>query len=98
MLADVVGNNHHGEERDEGGEYQAVDENYQAGLAEILQLGALDFAVHLRERFFAAHGQHGMTESDEDGDDAEDQKSTAVGQPAQGARAEPEISRMRTRR
>ena len=89
MLADIVGNNHHREERDQRGEHQAIDENYQAGFAKILQLGAFDFAVHLRQRFFAAHGQHGMAESDEDGDDAEHVRKTAVGEPAQGAGAEP---------
>ena len=37
---------------------------------EVGELGVLDFAVHLRQRFFAAHGQHGMAQPDEDGDKA----------------------------
>src|ERR1700730_10612693 len=94
MLADIVGNNHHRKEGDQRGEHEAVDENYQPGFAKILQLGAFDFAVHLRKRFFAAHGQHGMTESNKDGDDAKGMRKTAVSQPAQGAGAKPEITRI----
>src|ERR1700686_5362979 len=97
MLADSAWNTHHREEGNEGGEHEAIDENYQPGFAEILQLGAFDFAVHLRKRFFAAHGQHGMAESDEDGDDAKHVRKTAVGQPYQRAGTEPEIARMRPR-
>ena len=39
-----------------------------AGFLQIRQLGMLDFAVHLRERFLAAHGQHRMAQADEDGE------------------------------
>ncbi len=38
-----------------------------------------------------------MTERDEDGDDAKHVRQTAVGQPSQGAGAEPEIARIRPR-
>src|ERR1700757_5298307 len=64
LRADAIGNHHHREERHEGSEEQAVDENYQPGLLKILQLGMLDFAVDLRQSFFAAHGEHGVAEAD----------------------------------
>src|ERR1700736_5267182 len=94
MLADIVGNNHHREEGDQRSEHQAVDENYQPSFAKILQLGAFDFAVDLGERFFAAHGQHGMAESNKNSDDAKGVRKTAVSQPSEGAGAKPEITRI----
>ena len=77
-LADVVGDDHHREERNQRGEHQAVDENDHAGFFEVGQLGVFDFAIDLGERFFAAHGQHGMAESDENRDDAEHVRQAAV--------------------
>ena len=62
---DAVGNDHHREKRDQRGEQQAVDENHQSGFFQILQLGMGDLAVDLRQGLFAAHGQYGMAEADE---------------------------------
>ncbi len=63
-----VGNNHYREERDQRGEQQAVNKNDQPGLFQVLQLGMLDFAVHLGQRLFTAHGQHRMPETDKQND------------------------------
>src|SRR5579872_111365 len=58
-----VGNNHDREERDQGREEETVDEDYEPGLFQILELGMLNFAVDLREGFFATHRQDRVTES-----------------------------------
>ena len=97
-LAHIVGNDHHREKRNERGEHQAVDENDQAGFAQVLELGAFDFAIHLGERFFSAHGQDGMAERDEDGDDAEHVWEAAVREPAERAGSQAQIAGMRPRR
>ena len=97
-LAHIIGNNHHREKRNQRGEHQAVHENYQPGFAQILELGAFDFAIHLREGFFAAHGQHGMAERDEDSDDAEHVRKTAVRQPTQSIGPQAQIMWRRPRR
>ena len=64
----VVGNDHHREERHQRGEEQAVQEDHQPGLLQVLQLGMFDFAVDLCQRLFAAHGQHGMAKPDQQHD------------------------------
>ena len=61
-----VRNDHHREERNQRGEHHAVDENHQRRFFQVRQLGMLDFAIDLRERFFAAHGQHRMPQAHED--------------------------------
>ena len=48
----------------------------------LTEFGAFDFAIDLRERFLAAHGQDGVTERDKDGDDAEHVRQRTVRQPA----------------
>ena len=68
IRANLVGDDHHREERNQRGEQQAVDENHQPGLLQVLQLGMFDLAVDLGQRFFAAHGQHGVPEADEEDD------------------------------
>ena len=73
---DIVGNDHHREERDQRGKQQAVDKNHQPGLLQVLQLGMFDLAIDLGQSFFAAHGQHGVPEADEEdnpGENAERQ-------------------------
>ena len=66
----VVGDDHHREERNQRREQQAVDENHQPGFFQVLQLGMLDLAVDLGQRLFAAHGQHGVAEANEEDDPA----------------------------
>src|ERR1700691_3612496 len=94
-LANVVGNDHHREEGNQRSENQAVNENDQTGLLEVQQLGAFDFAVHLRERFLAAHGQHGVSERDENRDDAEHVRQAAVRQPSKRAAGEVDVAGIR---
>ena len=58
----------------------------------------LNFAIDLSERFFAAHGQHGVTQSDENGDDAREMREmhdAGTVQPAHGVRAQFHIARVR---
>ena len=95
MLADIVRNDHHGKEGDERGEDQTVDEDDQPGLLEVRQLGAFNFAVDLRERFLAAHGQHGMAQGDENGEDAKHVRKAAVREPSERAGAQPQVARVR---
>src|SRR6202453_3600456 len=94
-LADVVRDDHHGEKRNQRCEDQAVNENDHARFFEVGQLGAFDFAIDLRERFFAAHGEHGMAERDENRDDAEHVRQIRVNQPAQRLFAEVNVAGIR---
>src|SRR6266700_5490795 len=98
LLAHTIRNDHHGKERNQGGKDQTVDKNNRAGLFQVGKLGAFDFAIDLRQRFLAAHREDGMTQCDEDGDDAEHVRKTAVRQPAEGAGAQPEVAWMGPRR
>src|SRR5580700_109534 len=68
VRANLVGNDHHGEKRDQRREEQAVDENDEPGLLQVLQLGMFDFAVDLGQSLFAAHGKDGVAEADEEDD------------------------------
>src|ERR1700722_239863 len=64
----LIGNNHHGKERDQGSEQQAVNENDEPSLLQILQLGMFDLAVDLGQSLFAAHGEDGVSEADKKND------------------------------
>ena len=44
-----------------------------------LQLGMRHFAIDLGQRFFAAHGQHGVAEGDQDAEEAESDLVRQVG-------------------
>ena len=68
-MTDIVGNDHYRKKRNQRRENQTVNEDHQPGLLQIRKLGTFDFAINLRERFLAAHRQHGMAEADEDGND-----------------------------
>ena len=61
VAADIIGDDHHRKEGNQGSEHQAVNENDQAGLFQVPEFGMFDFAVDLGEGFFAAHRQYGMT-------------------------------------
>ena len=98
VLADVVRNDHHGEEGNQGGKNQAVDKNDRAGLFQVGELRAFDFAIDLSKRFLAAHRQDGVAEGDEDGNDSKHVRKAAVREPAEGAAAQPEVARIRPRR
>src|SRR5439155_8524981 len=93
LLADAIRNNHYGKKRNQGSKNQAVDKNDCAGLFQVGELRALDFAVDLRQRFLSAHCQDGVAEGDEDGDDAEHVRKAAVREPAKSAGAQPEVAR-----
>src|ERR1019366_9553452 len=64
-----VRDDHHREKRHQRGEEQAVQEDHQPGLFQVLQLGMFDFAIDLGQGFLAAHGQHGVTEANQQHDD-----------------------------
>src|SRR5437016_5771810 len=78
-----VRNNHHGEERHARREDQAVDENNEARLFEILQFRMLDLAINLRHGLFAAHGENRMTQSDQNSDKTDRVRKRRVLQPTQ---------------
>jgi hypothetical protein len=68
--------------KNQRGEKQAVDENHQAGLFQVFQLGMLDLAIDLGEGFFAAHRQNGVPKSHEEDDPGKVADPTS-GQPAE---------------
>ena len=94
----AVGNDHDGEKRYEGSEEQAVDENNQARFFQIRKLGSFDFAIHLRERFFAAHRQDGMSDADKHGDHGNHAHDLAAVKPAERPLVQLNIGRRRKRR
>src|SRR5712692_7463463 len=57
----------------------------------------LDFAIDLCERFFAAHGQHGMAQANEDREDSGKMGEMQSIEPAHGVRLELQVFRMRYR-
>ena len=96
--ARVVRNNHHRVERHQGSEQQAVNKNNQPGFFQILQLGGFNFAVHLRQGFFPAHGQDGMPHAHDHGDQGNHFQDLAAIEPSQGSRIESDIGGKRKRR
>ena len=93
-----VGDDHHREEGNQRREDHAVNENDQRGLLQVRQLGMLDFAVHLRERFFSAHGQHGVAQPDEHGRERDQLGNVDAVEPAQGILGHQDVARDRRRR
>ncbi len=71
LHAHVGGDEQHGQEADAAGQHQAVEEDDEGGLLEVLQLRRLDFAVNLGQRLLAAHGQDRVAEGDEDAEQAD---------------------------
>ena len=49
------------------------------GALEVLELGMREFAIDLGQRFFAAHGEHGMAEGDHDTENAELLRQALIG-------------------
>ena len=86
-----IRNNHDSEKGNAGGENQAVDKDDEPRLFQVGQFGMLDFAVHLGQRFLAAHGQDGMAQSDQDADQRDGMWQAAEAQPAQGFRRKRQI-------
>src|SRR5229473_4095495 len=97
-LANTVRDDHHREKRDQRSKDQTVNENDQAGLFQIRKFGMLDFAVDLRERLFAAHGEDRMAKSNEDGDDSGEMSEMHSVEPAHGVWPELQVFRIGKRR
>ena len=81
-----IRDDHHREERDQGGEDGAVKEDDGAGAFQILQLGRRDLAIHLRQGLEAAHGEQRVPQADQNGEES-DVRGDGSLQPAQGVRA-----------
>jgi hypothetical protein len=71
MARAPIGDEHGGEQGGAAGEDEAVDRDDDRGALEVLELGVLDLAIDLGERFFAAHGEDGVAEGHEDAEEAE---------------------------
>ena len=84
ILALLIGDDHHREERNERGEDQAIDEDDQAGLLEVRELRMLDFAVDLGQGFFAAHGEDRVAEAYKDGNEPGEVCEMHAVEPAHG--------------
>ena len=68
VLTHPIGNDHDREERNQRSEKQAVQEDHQPGLLQVLEFGMFDLAVDLGQRLLAAHGEHRMAEADQQHD------------------------------
>ncbi len=82
VRANRVGDDHHGQKRNKRCEDQAVDENYKSRPLQIEQLRAFNFAVHLRQGFFTAHGEDGMAHAHQ-GHDPHHLAEAGAGEPAE---------------
>src|SRR5260370_24737008 len=78
--ADSIRNQHDGQQRGQSGENEAVDGDDDRGFFQILELGMSEFTIDLGERFFAAHGQHGVAEGNQDSEQSEHSGKTLLGQ------------------
>src|SRR5207247_4754259 len=65
---DGIRNDHHREKRHTGSEDQAIGENQETGLLEILQFRMLDIAIVLLRSLFAEHRQQGLAEATHESD------------------------------
>ncbi len=73
-----VGDQHHRQQRTDAGEEEAVDRDHDRGALQVLELGMLDLAVDLGQRFLAAHGQHRMAEGHQDAEQAQHRRQLGV--------------------
>ena len=96
--ADVVGDDHHGKHGSQAGKDKAEDGNDQRRPFQVAQLRTGNFAVHLGQRFFTAHGQHGVAESDQDAEQADALSPVDIFQEPKSFRAEVKVFRDRQRR
>src|ERR1035437_1060174 len=78
-----IGDEHHGEERNQRGKDHTVGEDHKAGALQVQQLGGGDFAVALRQGPLAAHGEEGVAKADHDGDGGDGGTDGAL-EPADG--------------
>ena len=62
---DAVRDDHHCEKRHQRGQQQAVNENDHAGAQQIFELGRLDLAIDLCQRFLTRHREDRMAERDQ---------------------------------
>ena len=78
LRPDIVGDQHDRQQRDKAGEYEAVDTDDNGCALQVFQLGVREFPIYLRQRFFAAHGEHGVPEADDESQNAEHVRQFAV--------------------
>ncbi len=76
LHAHFVGDKQDGQKRDGGRQRETIDEDDEGGFLEIGQLGRLNLAVHLRQCLFPRHGQDGVSERDEQTENAEEVQPT----------------------
>ena len=70
-IAHGVRDNHHEKQRREPGKHEAVNRDDDRGTLQVLKLGMGKFTVYLSKRLFAAHGQNGVAEGDQNSEQAE---------------------------
>ena len=85
------GNNHGREQRPDSGKDEAVDRDDDRRALQVLQLGVLDFAIHLGQRFLAAHGQDGVPERHEDAEEPERRRQARPAQEPERVRREMQV-------
>ena len=95
--AHAVRNDHHREERDQRGQQQAVDENDHAGAQQILELGRLDLAIDLGQRFLARHREDRMAERDQNSQSADRARTREMLEPAERVVGELQFERRQMR-
>ncbi len=83
-----VRNQHHRQQRADAGKDEAIDRNDDRRALQVLELGMLNLAIDLRQRLFAAHRQHRMTESHDDAEQAQRRGRAGVLQKAERILAE----------
>ena len=58
---------------------EAIESDDDRGLLQVLKLGMREFAVDLGERLFAAHGENGVAEGDDDAENSELLRQALIG-------------------
>jgi len=95
---DAVRNNHRRQHGPDAGEDEAVDRNNNGRAFQVLQLRVLDLPIDLGQRFLAAHGQNGMSESHQNSEDPQHVGQLRAAQESQCVVGEMQIRRNRQRR
>src|SRR2546430_16610295 len=78
-----VGNDHYREERNQRGKYQAVNKDNEGRFLQVGKLRMLDLTIDLRQGLFAAHGENGVAEGNENPEQSEGVGKLAAAQPSQ---------------
>src|SRR5262249_9063012 len=71
LRTNFIQNDHHCKKRNQRHEKQAINENDKSGLFQVLELKIHDLAIDLNQRLLTTHGQHQVSETNENNDESQ---------------------------